>query len=86
MIALLSILAGVAKAATEDQKLTVNDAVDLDRFGLSVSVSGDTAIVGAIFDDHGGNYSVGSAYVYVRSGGVWTQQQKLTADDAAQNE
>jgi len=63
----------------EEQKLTASDAAGVDQFGNSVSVSGDTAVVGAFRDD---NYT-GSAYVFVRSGGVWTQQQKLTASDAA---
>jgi len=66
---------------TQQQKLTALDAAADDQFGFSVSVSGDTALVGAIFDDHAGSLS-GSAYVFVRSGAVWTQQQKLTASDA----
>ena len=46
----------------------------------SVSVSGDTAVIGA----YGKNSSdQGAAYVFVRSGGVWTQQQELTASDGA---
>jgi len=64
------------------QKLTASDAAAGDFFGFSVSVSGDTALVGAYGNDDAGDTS-GSAYVYVRSGGVWTQQQKLTASDAA---
>jgi hypothetical protein len=67
---------------TQQQKLTADDAAENDEFGRSVSVSGDTAVVGAWMDDDGGNDS-GSAYVYMRSGSVWTQQQKLTADDGA---
>ena len=59
-----------------DQKLTASDGAEFDFFGHSVSISGDTAVIGA-------NES-GSAYVYVRSNGVWTQQQKLTASDAAE--
>ncbi len=66
----------------EQQKLTALDAAVGDLFGYSVSVSGDTAAVGSVFDDGAGTDS-GSAYVYLRSGGVWTQQQKLTASDAA---
>ncbi|MDB4453090.1 hypothetical protein N9145_02795 [bacterium] len=66
---------------TEQQKITASDGAPDDYFGRSVSISGDTAVMGANGDD---NYS-GSAYVYVRSNGVWTQQQKLTASDGAQN-
>ncbi|OFW64218.1 MAG: hypothetical protein A2135_08470 [Actinobacteria bacterium RBG_16_67_15] len=45
-------------------------------FGMSVGVWGDTVVVGASFADQ-----TGAAYVFVRSGGVWSQQDKLIADD-----
>lgn len=66
----------------QQAKLAATDAAAGDSFGISVSVSGDTAVIGAPFDDDGGADS-GSAYVFVRSGGVWTPQAKLTAVDAA---
>ena len=53
-----------------------------DVFGYSVSIDGDTAVIGAYGDDDNGSYS-GSAYVYVRSNGVWSEQAKLTASDGA---
>jgi len=71
-----------AFAITEDFKITASDAASLDLFGTSVSISGDTAIVGAFFDDDAGDRS-GSAYIFVRSGSTWTEQAKLTASDAA---
>jgi hypothetical protein len=64
-------------------KLTPHDGAALDLFGLSVSVDGDTALVGAPFDDDSGMES-GSAYVFSRSGSVWTQSAKLTAADGAE--
>src|ERR1022692_1865933 len=66
---------------TQQQKLTASDPVAGDDFGFSVSVSGDTAVVGASFAAFGGSVSQGKAYVFVRSGTTWTQQQKLTASD-----
>ena len=42
----------------------------------------DTALIGAPFGDDAGTNS-GSAYVFTRSGTIWTQQAKLTAIDAA---
>jgi len=66
---------------TEQQKLTASDAAGMDEFGLSVSVSGDSILVGAYADDDDG-FNSGSAYVFVRSGTTWAQQQKLTASDA----
>ena len=50
-------------------------------FGSSVAVQGDTIVVGACADDIGGNSDQGAAYVFTRSGTVWTQQQKLIAPD-----
>ena len=46
----------------QQAKLTANDAAAEDFFGASVTVSGDTALVGAPGDDDAGDDS-GSAYV-----------------------
>lgn len=64
-------------------KLTANDAAAVDEFGISVAIAGDTAVVGAWLDDTSAGADAGSAYVFVRSNGVWSQQAKLTANDAA---
>ena len=63
---------------TQQQELTASDGAE-DWFGFSVSVSGDTAVIGAT----GANDGRGAAYAFVRSGGVWSQQQELTASDGA---
>jgi hypothetical protein len=70
----------------EVAKLTASDGAAVDQFGNSVSVSGDTVVVGADWDDVGVNTNQGSAYVFVRSGSTWTQQAKLTASDGAAND
>src|SRR5262245_53646402 len=62
-------------------KLIASDGAEGDTFGLSVDVSNDTIVVGALLDNIGANIGQGSAYVYARSGDVWTFQQKLTAGD-----
>ncbi|KAA3606902.1 MAG: T9SS C-terminal target domain-containing protein [Calditrichaeota bacterium] len=67
---------------TQQAKITANDAAADDKFGLSVSISGDYAVVGANGDDDGGSSS-GSSYVFKRSGASWSQEAKLTANDAA---
>ncbi len=66
-------------------KLTTSDAAYDDRFGRSVAISGDVAVVGAYANDDAGSYS-GSAYVFVRNGNTWEEQVKLTASDAARND
>ena len=67
---------------TQQAKLTASDAAARDEFGISVSISGSTAIVGSPFDDDAGSKS-GSAYIFGNSGGVWTERAKLTGGDAA---
>lgn len=64
------------------QELIAADAGDEDEFGLSVSISGDTVVVGAAKDDDQGLNS-GSAYVFVRNGSSWSQQAKLNSADGA---
>ena len=63
---------------SQQQKLTVSDAVSGDRFGFSVSIDNNTIVVGA----YGDNNEAGSAYVFTKIGPTWTQQQKLSASDA----
>jgi len=67
---------------TDEQKLTASDGEASDNFGRSVSISGDTAIVGAIGDDDKGD-SAGAAYVFRLDGDTWVQETKLTASDGA---
>ena len=75
----------MALIATET-KLTASDAAAGDRFGgrlsNSLSVSGDTLVVGAYLADVVGIDS-GAAYVFDRNGGTWTEQVKLVPSDAA---
>ena len=66
----------------EQQKLTASDAGEGYQFGVSVSVSGDTAMVGAEFDDCTAGIRCGSAYVFRFNGTSWVEEQKLTASDA----
>ncbi|HEX8558919.1 MAG TPA: Calx-beta domain-containing protein [Pyrinomonadaceae bacterium] len=79
--------AGAAAGAFVQQgKLLANDGAAQDSFGFVVAVSGDTAVVGAPADATGSNTRQGAAYVYVRNGSTWTQQQKLTASDGVAND
>ena len=72
----------VAGVWTQTAKLTADDGAAQDEFGSSVSISGNTACIGAVYDDDLGNES-GSAYVFENVGGTWTQTAKLTADDGS---
>jgi hypothetical protein len=68
---------------TFQQELTASDGAAFDFFGDSVAISGNTIIVGARGDDIGANNQQGSAYVFIRSGTIWTLQQKLLDPDGA---
>ena len=68
---------------TQTAKLTASDAAASDVFGHSVSISGDTVVVGADGDTDNG-FKSGSAYVFEKPVGGWsnmTQTAKLTASD-----
>ena len=67
-------------------KLTASDGAADDRFGFSVAISGDYALVGAHDKTIGSNAGQGAAYVFVRSGNSWNEQQILTATDGAAND
>ena len=68
--------------ATQQAKIQASDKQAYDYFGESVSISedGNTAIVGAYYEDTGGN-DAGAAYIFVRSGSTWTEQAKIMASD-----
>ena len=60
------------------------DGLAQDTFGYSVSLSGDTALVGAPFANVGANDSQGAADIFGRNQGSadgWGQAKKLTASD-----
>lgn len=67
----------------EEQKLRALDAAPRDFFGVSVSVSGDVAVVGALQPDCAGDLVCGGAYVFRFDGFTWVQEQKLIASDAS---
>ncbi len=76
----------------ELQKLTAPDASTGDRFGSSVSASGDRVVDGAYTDDDTATSS-GSAYIFRRddngtpsdpTDAFWLEEAKLTAMDASE--
>lgn len=66
----------------QEAKLSDPEAEVFDRFGSSVAVNGNVAVVGADGDDEFGN-GAGAVHVFRRSGSVWSRDIKLTAGDAA---
>jgi uncharacterized repeat protein (TIGR01451 family) len=76
---------GWATTSTYTAKLTASDGAADDFFGWSVALSGDTALVGALYKDNGAFTDQGSAYVFVKPAAGWattsTYTAKLTASD-----
>jgi hypothetical protein len=62
--------------------LTASDAANLEEFGWSVAISGNTVIVGAPAPYAEAR---GEAYVFASAGSAWTQRAILTASDSAAN-
>lgn len=67
---------------SEQAKLAASDASSSDNFGRGVAIEGNTVVIDARLNDDNGSQS-GSAYVFTRSGTMWSQQAKLTASDGA---
>ena len=72
--------AASAQVLHEAQKLMPSDGASGDRFGITVSISGDAAVLGSSDDNANGNES-GSAYVFRWNGVSWVEEQKLLASD-----
>ncbi len=78
---------------TLQARLTASNAGILDHFGVSVGISGDTIVIGAVQED-GGSTGVdgnqlsnnapdsGAAYVFTRTGGTWTQEAYLKSSNS----
>ena len=64
----------------EQARVTSSDGAVGDRFGYSVAIEGDYAVIGSHKDDDRGDSS-GSVYVFKWDGYSWVQQSKITASD-----
>jgi FG-GAP repeat len=83
--------ANAAGVISQQAYLKASNTGGGDNFGNSVAVSGDTVVVGAPREDSSAvgvgvspnetAYDSGAAYVFVRSGGTWTQQAYLKASN-----
>ena len=70
----------VAGVWNQEAKLSADDGVAGDAFGVSVSLDGNDAAVGADF----GSLFVangGTAYLFQRAGAAWSQEAEITAED-----
>ena len=65
----------------QQAKLIGTDTSMFDHFGTAVALHEDTAVIGAHGKDEVSE-DTGAAYIFVRNGGSWTQQAKLTHQNA----
>ncbi len=71
---------------TQVQKLQASDGSNGDSFGNRLDADGARLVVGARNDDSGAAGDAGAAYVFVESGGSWTEEAKLLASDAVSDD
>ena len=64
----------------QQERLVASDGETVDGMGRSVDIDGDIAIAGARGDDDGGS-AAGAAYIFVRDGDKWKEEDKLLAED-----
>ena len=73
--------------------LKASNTDENDQFGISVAVSGDLVVVGALREDSSAKFvngdqsddsatDAGAAYVFARTGSTWSQQAYLKASNA----
>lgn len=67
------------------QKLAASDGLVGAQFGTSVGIENDTVVVGAV-QGVVGVIRQGSAYVFVRSGAVWSEEAKLIDSNGNDND
>lgn len=63
-----------------DGHLIPGDVMIGDFAGMGVALEGNVAVVGSDGDDENGLFNAGSAYVFVRHEGTWTQRAKFLPD------
>ncbi|MDX1741424.1 MAG: FG-GAP repeat protein, partial [Rhodothermales bacterium] len=78
-ILMLLLAATMPALAQTPDTLFASDGAHADRFGYSVDIDGDVAVVGAS-NTNGG---MGTAYVFRHDGSRWNEEAVLTAPDGA---
>lgn len=73
---------------SQEQQISASDKASTDLFGYSAELDSDATriVVGAYGSDPAGVSGAGAAYIFVRAGSVWTQEQKLTATSPASSD
>jgi parallel beta-helix repeat protein len=70
----------------QKQKLLPDDAAEGDWFGVSIDIDQHYLAVGSRYDDNENGADAGGVYIFKRIENVWTQQQKIIADDGQEGD
>lgn len=72
----------------QEAKLVQSDPASGDYFGFSLVMSSDSTrlIAGTLYKTGTAGANQGAAYIYLRTGTSWAQEQKLLASDPAAND
>jgi len=78
---------GGTDAWGEAATFTASDGLDMDLFGYSVALDGDTAVIGAPWEDDV-EVDAGAAHLFTRGqgGGAWGETKRLLASDGGQGD
>ncbi len=84
------VFSGSGSSWAQAAELSTYSGEDSDGFGCSVSISGNTVVVGATLGTAGGNSQQGTAYVFTEPAAGWAanmfQTANLIAPDGAQGD
>lgn len=67
----------------QQARAVASDGAADDGFGMTIALAGDVLAVGVRLKNAPAGVAAGSTYLFARSGGGWSEQRQLAADDAA---
>ena len=73
---------GAGASWTQQARLTAGDLGSDDELGSAVDIDGDTIVAGGSRDDKVVGNDAGSAYIFARNAGTWSQSAKLLSSGA----
>lgn len=71
---------------TQIQKLSDPNSSPWPSFGIDLSIHGDIAIIGANGQHIGENMFQGAAYIFIKNGTTWVEDQYLVASDGEEKD
>ena len=75
----------IAGTWTEKCKLLASDRAANDFFGFAVSIQNNVICIGAHAEDNNTKFQNGSAYIFEKVAGTWTEKSKITSSKLEHN-